>query len=83
MIALKPWKIGISRRVRQPVYFGLSYVKGWLDPNWLLNGWAAGYVYAPYVMASPLPIALKVVEIKPMAEPESVFFSGNILGNVE
>jgi len=49
LIKLKPWKIGISRRVRRPVYFGLSYVKGWLDTHWLLNGWEAGYVYAPYI----------------------------------
>lgn len=47
MIKLKPWKIGISRRYRQTVYFGLSYHFGWLSPNLLLYH-RQGIIYSTY-----------------------------------
>lgn len=63
MIKLNKFKIGISRRNRIPVYFGLSYVHNWDSPNVLLRG----------IVRSPL-FTREAVQISPILEPMSKVF---------
>ena len=89
MIALKPWKIGIARRTRLEVFFGMSYVSGFGNPNYLLRPPVIGFYHENVfgLKAGEYDIyrGFRVDDITwgPAPEPESVFFSGNILGNVE
>lgn len=65
MIKLNKFKIGIPKRNRKHVHFGLSYVDGWFTPNIMLLR----------AITAPTPLFKREdVQICPMPEPMSKIF---------